>query len=187
VGAGYNPRVGDCVSRPCVNGDEWDRFLDRIPWATAQHAFGYGAVLASCFRYVRPEYRVFESGGRIVAALPLMRFRAGGPFRALYSLVFSMYGGPLVPPEHQDDPTLLNRISEEIDREAARFGAFEARFTVPPTAPDALNRCLRDGRRVEVHRRACPLLELDRPLDRSSRASIPPRAGGSGAVDTRVW
>jgi hypothetical protein len=156
-----------------VDEIEWDRFLDRVPWATAQHAFGYGAALASCFHYVSPAYRVFESGGRIVAALPLMRFRAGGPFRALYSLVFSMYGGPLVAPEHQDDSALLHRISEEIDREAARFGAFEARFTVPPTAPDALNLCLRDGRRVEVHRRACPVLELDRSLDEIVRGFDP--------------
>jgi hypothetical protein len=157
--------VPDYISRECVDGKQWDRFLENVPWATAQHAFGYGEVLASCFHYVWPAYRVFETGGRLVAGLPLIRFRAGGPFRAVYSLVFSMYGGPLVIPEHLQDAILLNRITEAIDAEASRYGAFEARFTVPPTAPDAVNRCVQDGRRIEILRRDCPLLDLDRPLD----------------------
>lgn len=154
----------ECIARACVNAEEWDAFLDRVPWATAQHAFGYGEALASCFHYVRPAYRLFESGGRVVAGLPLTRFRAGGPFRAVYSLVFSMYGGPLVDPDHLEDRRLLNRITEEIDSESSRFGAFEARFTLPPTAPDAVNRCVQAGRPVAIVRRDCPLLRLDRPL-----------------------
>ena len=155
----------DWISRACADGKEWDRFLGHIPWATAQHSFGYGEALASSFHYIRPTYRVFESGGRIVAGLPLIRFRAGGPFRAVYSLVFSMYGGPLVLADHLQDSELLNRITEEIDSEAADYGAFEARFTVPPTAPDAVNRCVQAGRPVEILQRDCPVLHLDRPLD----------------------
>ena len=148
-----------------MNGKEWDQLLSHVPWATAQHTFDYGEVLASCFSYVQPVYRVILSDDRIVAGLPLIRFRAGGPFRAIYSLVFSMYGGPLVHPDHLDDVELWSRISEEINSEADRYGAFEARFTVPPTAPDAVNRCLKEGRRIEVLQRECPLLNLDRPLD----------------------
>jgi hypothetical protein len=157
---------GRIRARACAEAEEWDGLARRIPWATAQHAFGYGQVLAACFRYVQPVYRVYLDGDRIVAGLPLVRFRAGGPFRAVYSLVFGMYGGPLVPPDHSEDAGLLEAISDDIDSEAARFGAFEARFTVPPTAPEALNRCMQSGtRRVEILRHACPLLSLDRPLD----------------------
>jgi len=158
--------VQDRISaRACSDAAEWGRFLERVPWATAQHAFGYGELLASCFHYLRPTYRVFVTDGQIVAGLPLIRFHAGGPFRAVYSLVFSMYGGPLVDPDHLEDSELWHRISDEIDAEAVSYGAFEARFTVPPTAPEAVNHCLSMGRRVEVLRRECPLLALDRPLD----------------------
>jgi hypothetical protein len=124
---------------------------------------------------VQPVYRLFFSDGRVVAGLPLIRFSAGWPFRAAYSNVFDSYGGPLIRPDHLDDSELLFSISDEIDSEASRYGAFEARFSVPPTAPDSVTNCLRLGRGVVSFKRSCPLLTLDRPLEqivRGYRSSV---------------
>lgn len=153
------------IVRPCAEASEWDEFVSSVPWATPQHVFIWGKVLASCFGYVQQVYRLFYSQGRVVAGLPLIRFSAGWPFRAIYSLVFDSYGGPLIHPEHLDDSQLLLKISDEIDSEAAQCRAFEARFMVPPRAPDPLTRCLQLGNGAVSFKRSCPLLILDRPLE----------------------
>jgi len=168
-------KSGRIIARPCLEAAEWDAFVNGVPWTTPQHAFIWGQAVASCFGYVQPVYRLFYSDGRVVAGLPLIRFSAGWPFRANYSLVFDSYGGPLIHPDYLDDPELLFRISEEIDAEAAGYGAFETRFSVPPTAPDAVMNCLRLGRGVVSFKRSCPLLTLDRPLEqivRGYRSSV---------------
>jgi hypothetical protein len=153
------------IARPCVEAAEWDEFVNCVPWTTPQHAFIWGQVLASCFGYVRPVYRLFYSYGRVVAGLPLIRFSGGWPFRAIYSLVFGSYGGPLIHPEHLDDLELLLKISDEIDSEASRYGAFEACFSVPAAAPDAVTNCLQLGNGAVSFKRSCPLLSLDRSLE----------------------
>lgn len=163
------------IARPCVEGAEWDEFISCVPWVTPQHAFIWGQALASCFGYVQPVYRLFYSQGRVVAGLPLIRFSAGWPFRAIYSLVFDSYGGPLIHPEHLDNLELLLKISDEIDSEASRYGAFEARFSVPPTAPNAVTNCLQLGNGAVSFKRSCPLLILDRSLEqivREYRSSV---------------
>src|ERR1700758_5562448 len=91
------------IARLCAEAAEWDEFINCVPWTTPQHGFIWGQVLASCFGYVQPVYRLFYSYGRVVAALPLIRFSGGWPFRAIYSLVFDSYGGPLIHPEHLGD------------------------------------------------------------------------------------
>ena len=80
------------IIQRCENAAEWDEFVGCVPWSTPQHAFVWGQTLASCFSHVRPVYRLFYSYGGVVAGLPLIRFSAGWPFRALYSLVFDSYG-----------------------------------------------------------------------------------------------
>jgi Acetyltransferase (GNAT) domain len=158
-------KSGPIIVRPCVDAAEWNAFVSDHPCTTPQHAFVWGQVVASCFGFVRQAYRLFYSDGRVVAALPLIRFSAGWPFRAIYSLVFDSYGGPLIHPDHLDDSELLSTIRDEIDSEASLYGAFEARFSVPPTAPETVKHCLRLGRAVVDFKRSCPLLVLDRPLE----------------------
>jgi hypothetical protein len=153
------------IARPCLEAAEWNAFVNGVPWTTPQHAFIWGQAVASCFGYVQQVYRLFYSYDRVVAGLPLIRFSAGWPFRATYSLVFDSYGGPLIHPDHLDDSELLLNISDEIDAEASVYGAFETRFSVPPTAPAAVMNCLRLGRGVVSFKRSCPLLNLDRPLE----------------------
>lgn len=163
------------IARPCIEAAEWDEFISCVPWVTPQHAFVWGQALASCFGYVQPVYRLFYSQGRVVAGLPLIRFSAGWPFRAIYSLVFDSYGGPLIRPEHLDDSELLLKISAEIDSEAAQYGAFEARFLVPPTAPNVLTRYFQLSNGAVSFKRICPLLALDRSLEqivRGYRSSV---------------
>ncbi len=148
----------------CLDGQRWDSFVESIPWATPQHRFAWGETLASCFGYVQLAHRVFCQDDRVVAALPLARLSAGGPFRGIYSMVFDSYGGPLVHPEHLGDAELLASISAQIDSEASRHRAFEAQIMVPPTAPDAARECLL-ATGTRSFRRLCPLLALDRSLD----------------------
>jgi hypothetical protein len=114
-----------------------------------------------CFGYLQQTYRLFYFDSRVVAGLPLIRLSAGWPFRAIYSLVFDSYGGPLIHPEHLDNSELLLKISDEIDSEAARYGAFEARLLIPPMASDAVARCLQLVDGTVSFRRSCPVLALD--------------------------
>src|SRR3990172_2055669 len=165
-GASMSDRL---MIRSCRDAKEWDAFVDCIPWATPQHAFVWGRTLENSFVYLRQTYRLFSLKDRVVAGLPLIRLSAGWPFRALYSLVFGSYGGPLIHPEHLDDRDLFRRISAEIDSEALRYGAFEARLMVPASAPEAVIRCLQGDDRAMYLRCSCPLLALDRPFDQVVR------------------
>lgn len=155
--------------RSCRDAEEWDSLVDGIPWATPQHAFAYGRTLENCFGYLRQRYRLFFRKDRVVAGLPLIRLSAGWPFRALYSLVFDSYGGPLIHPDSLEDRKLFRRISSEIDSEAVRYGAFEARLMVPASAPESAIRCLQEDNGGMYIRRSCPLLDLDRPFDQVMR------------------
>ncbi len=149
--------------RSCRDAAEWDVLLERVPWAVPQQAFGFGRALAECFGYLRPDYRLLESHGRIVAGLPLVRFAPGGPFRAIHSLSFDITAGPLVDPEWVEDHDLLRALECEVDAAAARERAFEARVSVPATAPAALHQFMSyDRSRSETH--ACPVIDLARPL-----------------------
>ena len=149
--------------RSCRDAAEWDALLERVPWAVPQQAFGFGRALAGCFGYLRPDYRLLESHGRIVAGLPLVRFAPGGPFRAIHSLSFDITAGPLVDPEWVEDHDLLRALEGEVDAAAVREHAFEARVSVPATAPAALHRFLSGDRwRSETH--PCPVIDLARPL-----------------------
>jgi hypothetical protein len=154
------------VARPCVEVDEWNSFVKLVPWTAPQHNFSYGQILASCFGYLHPAYRIYKFQGKIIAGLPLMCFSAGWPFHALYSLVFNIYGGPLIHPDYLDDLRLYLKISDDIDSQAAKFGAFEARFTVPPHAPESVNQCLQYHKHLKSLKRDCPLLNLDRPMEK---------------------
>jgi hypothetical protein len=119
------------LARDCTAETEWDDFVRRVPWATVHHAFRYGRLLASCFSCLRPNYRLIEADGRLLAAIPLMQFSVGGMFTSLQSLPFDIYGGPLLRPDHQDDPALHQAIARDLDAQAARLGAFEVRLSIP--------------------------------------------------------
>lgn len=151
--------------RPCVEAARWDEFVGSIPYATPKHAFAWGKALESCFGYLRLAYRLYYSNGCVAAGLPLIRFSAGWPFRAIYSLVFDSDGGPLIHPDHLDDSELALKISADIDYEAVHYGAFETRLLIAPTAPDAIFQCLRLGNLTVSFKRSCPLLALDRPIE----------------------
>ena len=160
------------ASRSCRDAAEWDALLERVPWAVPQQAFGFGRALAGCFGYLRPDYRVFESQGRVVAGLPLVRFAPGGPFRAIHSLSFDITAGPLVDPERVEDHDLLEALADEVDDVAARERAFEARVSVPATAPAALHRFL-SGNRPKNEAHPCPVIDLARPLAQVERGYHP--------------
>lgn len=158
--------------RSCRDATEWDALLERVPWAVPQQAFGFGRALAGCFGYLRPDYRLLESHGRVVAGLPLVRFAPGGPFRAIHSLSFDITAGPLVDPEWAEDPELLQALGGEVDAAAAREHAFEARVSVPASAPAALHRFLSGGHsQSETH--PCPVIDLARPLAQVERGYEP--------------
>jgi hypothetical protein len=161
------------VVRSCRDATEWDAFVDCISWATPQHAFIWGKTLENCFGYLQQTYRLFFVKDRAVAGLPLIRLSAGWPFRALYSLVFGSYGGPLIHPEHLDDRDLFRTISAEVDSEAVRYGAFEARLIIPASAPEAIIQGLHGDDGATRFRRSCPLLALDRPFDQVVRGYSP--------------
>lgn len=166
-------KSGPIIARPCLDSAEWDGFVNLVPWAAPQHAFSWGRIFTTCFVYASQAYRLFYREDQAVAGLPLIRFSVGWPFRGVYSLMFDSYGGPLIHPDHLDDPELHLKISEEIDAEASGFGAFEARFSVPPGAPDAVTNCLRLGQGIVSFKRSCPLLTLDRPLENIVRGYRP--------------
>jgi hypothetical protein len=158
--------------RSCREEAEWDALLERVPWAVPQQAFGFGRALAACFGYLRPDYRLLESHGRVVAGLPLVRFAPGGPFRAIHSLSFDITAGPLVDPERVEDRELLQALAGEVDAIAARERAFEARVSVPATAPAALHHFLSgDGSQSATH--PCPVIDLARPLAEVERGYAP--------------
>ncbi len=153
------------LARDCTAEAEWDELVRRVPWTTVHHAFRYGRLLAACFGYLRPAYRVIEVDGRIVAAVPLMHFAVGGPFTSLQSLPFDIYGGPLLLPERQDDPALHQAIARDLDAEAARAGAYELRLSIPVSAPPAVWRAVQAFGAVTTAETECPVLDLERPLD----------------------
>jgi hypothetical protein len=161
------------LARDCTVDTEWDDFVRAVPWATAHHAFRYGRLLASCFAYLRPIYRMIEADGQVVAALPLMQFSVGGPFRSLQSLPFDIYGGPLLRPDHEDDLALHEAIARDLDAQAARLGAFEVRLSMPASAPPAVRRVAQAMVRTQVTLSDCPVLDLERPLDQVRQSYRP--------------
>jgi len=146
--------------------EEWDELAGRVPWATPQHYFAWGASLSSSFGYLKIAHRLFCIRDEVVAGLPLIRLSTIAPFTGLYSQVFHSYGGPLIRPDYLGDENLLRRISDEIDRLAVRHRAFEVRILIPPHAPKAVARCLLAGDRTQAFPRLCVVMALDRPLDR---------------------
>ena len=153
------------LARGCTTETEWDDFVRGIPWATVHHAFRYGRLLATCFSYLRPAYRLIESHGSLVAAIPLMQFSVGRLCSSLQSLPFDIYGGPLLHPDHLEDRDLYRAIARDTDAEAARLGAFEVRFSIPVSAPSAVWRCLELFSHVERRVTDCPVLSLNRSLE----------------------
>lgn len=153
------------MGRDCTAETEWDNFVRVVPWATVHHSFRYGKLLASCFGYLRPIYRLIEADGRVLAAVPLMQFTVGGLFTSLQSLPFDIYGGPLLHPDHQDDSALHQAIADELDAEAARLGAFEVRLSIPVSAPPAVWHAVQGMGRLQDMVTDCPVLGLERPLD----------------------
>jgi hypothetical protein len=158
--------------RSCREAAEWDALLERVPWAVPQQAFGFGRALSGCFGYLQPDYRVFESHGRVVAGLPLVRFAPGGPFRAIHSLSFDITAGPLIDPERLEDRELLEALAGEVDDAAARERAFEARLSIPATAPAALHRFL-SGDRSQSQTHPCPVIDLTGSLAEVERGYDP--------------
>ena len=158
--------LADEIAVRTVEGTEWDEFVKTVPWASPQHRFAWGNALATSFGYVGLRYRVFYRGGHAVAGIPLMRFSVGGPIRALHSSAFDSYGGPLVDPQCIDDPAVVAALLRDIDAEAKTSRAFEARLTLPPVTPPGIVRALEAAERSQTVARNCPVLDLDRPLDR---------------------
>ena len=152
-------------ARECTNESEWDEFVREVPWATAHHAFRYGQLLASCFGYLRPAYRLIEASGRALAAVPLMHFSVAPFCSSLQALPFDIYGGLLLHPDQQENPDLHQALARDIHAQAARLGAFEVRLSLPVSAPPAVWRCVEGLGRVEQTVSDCPVLDLDRPLD----------------------
>jgi len=153
------------LARDCTDEAEWDAFVRGIPWATVHHAFRYGRLLAACFGYLRPAYRLIELGGRPIAGIPLMEFSIGRLCSSLQCLPFDIYGGPLLHPDHLEDPELHQAVARDVDARAARVGAFEARFSIPVSAPPAVQRCLERLGRLDSRRTHCPVLSLSQSLD----------------------
>ena len=154
------------LARDCADEAEWDALVRGIPWATVHHAFGYGRLLAACFGYLRPAYRLIESGGRPIAGIPLMQLSIGRVCSSLQCLPFDIYGAPLLHPDHLEDPELHQAIARDVDAQAARVGAFEARFSIPVSAPPAVRRCLERLGRTDSRATDCPVLGLSQSLDR---------------------
>ncbi len=154
------------VIRSCTDAQEWDAFVDYVPWATPQHVFAWGRELERCFGYLQQAYKLFLIKDCVVAALPLIRLSGGWPFRSLHSLVFDSYGGPLIHPDYLVDENLLRVISDAIDSEASRYHAFEAKLVTPPLVPEAVIQCLQTKESVIYFQRNSLFLSLDKPLER---------------------
>jgi hypothetical protein len=156
---------GQFIIKTSFEERDWDLLVQTIPWATAQHCFGYARALDESFRFLQPCYSLFYAEGTPVAGLPLFRFAPIRPFHALYSLPFDMYGGPLIRPDYLDDSQLFNAIGQQIKEEAEAFDAFEAGFAMPPGYPAKCVDQIFGSSGAEVRTRVCPVLNLDRDLE----------------------
>lgn len=91
--------------------------MDGAPGSTAQHTFGFGRALESCFSFLQQQYRLVSSDDQVVAALPVMRFSVGGRLQAIQCLPFRMYGAPLIDPAYPEQEMLIAAVAAEIDAE----------------------------------------------------------------------
>lgn len=75
----------------------WDRFVTEHPLGLITHLSDWKVVLESSFRHMRGYYLViFDTGGRIKAALPLFEIRSRLTGRRLVSIPFATLSDPLV-------------------------------------------------------------------------------------------
>ena len=105
----------------------WDAFVAAHPDATFFHRAAWRRVIAAAFGQ-RPHYLMAERDGAVVGVLPLVHMRSLLFGRALISLPFCVYGGPL---------------AVEAEAFAALLAAAEA--LLAPARADALELRLRDA------------------------------------------
>lgn len=93
------------------DASRWDDFVFACPDATFFHRAGWESVIREVFRH-RTHFLFAESGGQIVAVLPLAEVRSRLFGHALTSLPFCVYGGAV------GEPSAV----EQLEAEAAALG-----------------------------------------------------------------
>ncbi|MBV9538119.1 MAG: FemAB family PEP-CTERM system-associated protein [Acidisphaera sp.] len=72
----------------------WDRFVDATPAATFFHRAGWRTIMARAFGHA-PQFLYTERDGAITGILPLAHMKTRLFGRAVVSLPFCVYGGPV--------------------------------------------------------------------------------------------
>lgn len=106
----------------------WDTFVAAHPDATFFHRAAWRRVIEAAFGH-RPHYLMAERDGAVVGVLPLVHLRSRLFGRALISVPFCVYGGPLA----ADAETYAALCQEAASRLAsARAPAVELRLCTDP-------------------------------------------------------
>ena len=113
----------------------WEAFVTAHPDATFFHRAGWRRVIAAAFGH-QPQYLLAERDGAVVGVLPLFLLRSLLFGRALVSVPFCVYGGPLA----VDAAALAALLHAAAAlRQSAQVPVLELRLRDAPTAdwPDA--------------------------------------------------
>ena len=100
-------------------GKEWDAYVAAHPKSTLFHTLAWRDLITRHFRH-RPRYLVARDRGRVRGVLPLFETRSILSGRALCSVPYAVYGGPLAEGD-EAERALLERARELVDEDRYRF------------------------------------------------------------------
>lgn len=100
-------------------GHGWDEYVLRHADGTPFHRIQWRDLVARHFRH-RPRYLAARKGGRLVGVLPLFETRSMLSGKALVSVPYAVYGGPLADSDEVAD-ALLAAAEQILRREGHRF------------------------------------------------------------------
>ena len=114
----------------------FDEYVERHADGTFFHATAWRDVVTRHFPMHRPRYLEVRRDGRRVGVLPLFQTKSALSGRALVSLPYAVYGGPLASDEAAA-LALLAHVRALVDREGLRFAELRcARLPATPSQPN---------------------------------------------------
>ncbi len=178
------PPVADAITvADNVSDHEWDAFVAAMPAASVEQLSGWQHIFADVFGH-QPVYLTAHREGRIVGALPLVRFRSALFGRSLLSLPFANYAG-LIAADTAVARALVAR-AETIGRE---FGASHVELrNIDRHLPELPCREHKVGARLSLPGSADALwTALDKKVRnqvrKAQKESLTVHAGGAELVD----
>lgn len=150
-------------------GGEWDRLVASCPYATPFDCWEWRRALSAGFPGMKPIYLGVESGGELVALMPMFIFKPLPLLKTALSMPWDLFGGPILMGDASRDPDLIRFCILSMEERARSEGASELVITRPPLSPPPLRSELErwaEGRRV----RFTHLLKLHPDFDLIWRA-----------------